>query len=51
MENSTAFDNLNTREPESQPGSSASSTNPHLWEISCIGYVTHCEPRRKPQLR
>ena len=36
MDNSTAFDNLNTREPDSQPNSSTSSTNPHLWEINWV---------------
>jgi predicted PurR-regulated permease PerM len=36
MENSTAFDNLNTREPELQPNSSTSSANPHLWDINWV---------------
>jgi predicted PurR-regulated permease PerM len=36
MENSTAIDNLNMREPESQPDSSTSSMNFHLWEINWV---------------
>jgi predicted PurR-regulated permease PerM len=36
MENSTAIDKLNMREPESQPDSSTSSMNPHLWEINWV---------------
>ena len=36
MDNSTAFDDLNMHEQQSQPTSSTSSTNPHLWEINWV---------------
>jgi hypothetical protein len=40
MEDSTAFDHLNTRQAESRPNSSTSSTNPHLWEINWVRDVS-----------
>ncbi len=39
MDDSTALDDLNTLEPDSQPAAAAASANPHLWQINWVREV------------